>query len=93
MTTTRDADTLIPCRDILSVEGKAFNQVPEDSLLPSEVRFAKKGIEKEDHPPLGSIRAKQVGALLPWGLLEQRPPASSMPKVSLNTGAPRVLGM
>lgn len=60
-TTTRDADTH-------TLEGKAFNQVPEDSQSPGEVRFAKKGIEKEDDPPPGSIKAKWAGAMLPWGL-------------------------
>lgn len=66
MITMRDSDTLIACRDILPVEGKAFNRVSEDSRLPGEVRFVKKGIEKEDDPPLGSIKAKRAGALLPW---------------------------
>lgn len=77
MTATRDAETHIPCRDILPMEGKAFNQVPEDSRLPGEVRFAKKGIENEDDPPLGSIEVKWSGALLLWGLLGQRPSALS----------------
>lgn len=51
-----------------SCGAKSFNQVPEDSQLPSEVKFDKKGIEKGDDSPLGSIKAKQADPTLPQGL-------------------------
>lgn len=51
-----------------SCAAKSFNQVPEDSQLPSKVKFDKKGIEKGDVSPLGSIKAKQADPTLLQGL-------------------------
>lgn len=60
-----------------SCAAKCFNQVPEHSQLPSEVKFDKKKIEKGDYSPLGSVKAKQNDPTLLQGLWEKRLPALS----------------
>lgn len=56
---------------------KSFNQVPEASQLPSEVKFDKKGVKKGDYSPLGSIKDKQADPTLLQGLQEERLPSLS----------------
>lgn len=60
---------------------ESFNQVPEDSQFPSEVKFDKESIEKGANSPLRSMKAKQADS------------STEHAEVPLSAVTLRVLGM